>query len=364
MTQVLPFKLVKLETRMATEDDSHLPTYDHTKLAAINTCPTWGIIRYSRHLRMPGDTRAMALEAGAAAHEAFSAVRWFQYGQVQANTTIESRIAENQGVRIFGQERFDQLKSTLDKSATERTNVINFALEALYTSGYYDDPSDTKRTISNISESLIAYIDRWDMERYPIWVRDSEDPKSDIGIEIAFDVVATFTLSDGTTEIERTYRFTGKLDGLHWNRDKLLVMEDKTGARLDNAWLAQWILSHQITGYCVAGHTFTGLDCMIPEAKVLGMKIPLGRIAYEGIRQEDVKRNVLMVSKWAEWFVSTVEMEQTFRKNVLDAPMFTTACNRYFRSCSFLPLCACNTVEDKQQVLEEMQLDEWSPLHE
>ena len=36
-----------ISTRMATEDDAHLPAYDHTKLSAVNTCPTYGIIRYS-----------------------------------------------------------------------------------------------------------------------------------------------------------------------------------------------------------------------------------------------------------------------------------------------------------------------------
>ena len=80
------FKLIDLKTRMATDDDAHLPAYDHTKLSAINTCPTWGILRYSHHKCMPGSTRAMALEAGSAAHEAFAAVRLYQFNSYQAKT--------------------------------------------------------------------------------------------------------------------------------------------------------------------------------------------------------------------------------------------------------------------------------------
>ena len=60
---------------MATEADAWLPTYDHTKLSAINTCPTWGIVRYDMHLRMPGQGRALALEAGTAMHECFAFIR-------------------------------------------------------------------------------------------------------------------------------------------------------------------------------------------------------------------------------------------------------------------------------------------------
>jgi hypothetical protein len=37
------------ECRMATDADLALEAFDHTKLAAINTCPTWGILRYQMH---------------------------------------------------------------------------------------------------------------------------------------------------------------------------------------------------------------------------------------------------------------------------------------------------------------------------
>ena len=129
-------------------------------------------------------------------------------------------------------------------------------------------------------------------------------------IEIPFDIVV---------EIEHTShqdlevpwmtkaRFTGKLDGLHMNKDKLIVIEEKTGARLDDSWLAQWILSHQITGYCLAATTFTNLPCN--HALVSGTRIPIGRIPAEGIRKEYVPRTPLMFEKWANWFVTTVQME-------------------------------------------------------
>ena len=71
------FGLISLDMRMATDEDKDLPAYDHTKLSAVNTCPTWGILRYILHKRMPNSTRAMALEAGSASHEGFAAVRLY-----------------------------------------------------------------------------------------------------------------------------------------------------------------------------------------------------------------------------------------------------------------------------------------------
>ncbi len=355
------FKLISMNMRMATEEDAHLPTYDHTKLVGVNTCPTWGILRYSMHKRMPNSRREMALEAGSLAHEGFAAVRWWQYkNQQTVNVKAHTVNADMHGVRLFGDDRFERMLGVLSTSATFRTNTINFASEAIESFGYYDDIQDNKRTISNILESMIAYIDAYDTDRYPIWIRDNNDPEADIGIEIAFDTVVEIEYEIDGEARSILVRFTGKLDGLHYDRDKLIVMEDKSGARLDDSWLSQWVLSHSITGYCLAAATFTGLPCN--HALISGMRIPIGRVPAEGIRKEYVPRNTLMFEKWANWFVTSIEMERQWRDNVLDAPMYTHSCNRYFRTCSFLPLCAADTKEEKEQIIEEMDHDEWSPL--
>ena len=356
------FRLNSLSTIMTPEDGCDHHAYDHTKLSAINTCPTWGILRYSLHKTMGGSTRSMALEAGSAAHECFSAVRWYQYHSRQVKTKTEAAIAERQGVRIFGEDRFAKMVGILSSTATDRTNLINIALEALESSGFYDDITDNRRTISNISEAIIAYIDYYDLDRYPIWVRDSNDPDSIIGIENPFDMIVTVNYDLNGMRSDKVIRYTGKLDGLHWNKDKLVIIEEKTGARIDEHWLAQWMLSHQITGYCVAASTFTNIPCT--NAIVSGTRLPIGKIPHEGIRKELVPRNAVMIEKWANWLVTTVEVEQQWHDQVIDAPIYTHSCNRYFRSCSFLPFCAADNVEEKEQIISEMVDDEWSPLRE
>lgn len=357
------FELLSLSTRMATEEDDAIPSFDHTKLSAINTCPTWGVVRYVKHLRMPGAFRSMALEAGAAAHESFAAIKWYQFTR-QCNTKAMRYAAERHGFRLFGEDRFPEVRDSISSSATDRTNLINVAITALENSGFYDDISDTKRTISNISEALICYVDQYDLDRFPIWIRDDQDRETDIGIEIPFNIVVTFEYkvpNNSSSEIhERTYRFTGKLDGLQYNKDALMIREEKTGSRLDDSWLAQWILSHQITGYCIAAATFTDLPCW--EALISGMRIPVGRDPTSVIRTEHVPRNEHMVEKWAEWFIHSADMALQFIDSPLDAPMYTHSCNRYFNSCSFMPLCACSSRDEKEQVLSEMEFDEWSPL--
>lgn len=348
--------------RMATTEDKDLPTYDHTKLSNICVCPTWGIIRYTHHKKMPSTRREMPLEAGSLSHEGFAAVRWYQYYNKQVQNKTQVLNAEFHGIRLFGEERFKRMRDTLFDGATDRTNTINFAIEAIESFGFYDDLEDNRRTISNISESMIAYVNGYDMDRYPIWVRDVDDPETDIGIEIAFDVVVDLEYELNDAVANKHVRFTGKLDGLHYDKENLLIIEEKSGSRLDEAWLSQWVLSHQITGYCLAASTFTGLPCT--SALVSGMRIPIGRIPAEGIRKEKVPRNQVLFEKWANWFITTIDVEQQWKDDILNAPMYTNSCNRYFRSCSFLPLCASDNLEEKEAILEELETDEWSPLHE
>jgi hypothetical protein len=85
----------KVNLRLTTDADMHLPAYDNTKLVAINTCPTWGILRYSMHKTMsaPGVTRAMALEMGSAAHEVFAAVRLWQIAPLPTKKARPCRLS-------------------------------------------------------------------------------------------------------------------------------------------------------------------------------------------------------------------------------------------------------------------------------
>ena len=94
------------------------------------------------------------------------------------------------------------------------------------------------------------------------------------------------------------------------------------------------------------------------------MRIPIGKVPAEGIRREYVNRSPLLCEKWANWFVTSIQMENAWKDNVVQAPMYTHSCNRYFRSCAFLPFCAEDSVENKLSIIDEMENDEWNPLHQ
>jgi hypothetical protein len=324
----------------------HLPAFDYTKLTGINTCPKWGMVTYDAHKVMPGTGRSLALHAGQVCHEVFAAVRVWQLAYVQNMRAVAGVHAR----KLFGEGRDEQLWATQSPSKSPDTNMTHFALETLHTAGYYDDPRDKRRTLTNMEESLIHYCDRWDCERFPIFTSPNL-----VGIEVPFDL----TLDLGWCRI----RYIGRMDGLHWDGDTIVTHENKTAARLDDAWLQSFHMSHQITGYSVAASMLTQQECK--ESIVYGLSIPLPRKSdFGGYSRESYTRGPHMVRQWAHWVSETVKIWAQYKDNVLAAPTYTHSCNRYFHPCALLPMCTSDEDEQAHMLNVEMEHHQWSPLDE
>lgn len=352
--------------RLATAGDHGLPTYDNTKLVAINTCPTWGIIRYSHHKTFNASARALPLEMGSAMHDVFAWVRLCTLMQQPSVTSQGSDFADDlflhNMLRLFGAQRTDIIMANMPERGTDYVHYCKHgAINILETSGYYDDPSDKRRTLTNMEEAALAYIDRWRWENY-IWQADPDDTQGQVGIEIPFDLVCDIN------EGELTFRYTGKIDGLQYRTadgpDSVLYLgENKTAARLNDAWSQSFQLSSQITGYCVAASVIT--EQTVRRALLFGLTVPLPKSSYDfgGVISERLFREDYHITRWVEWVKHTVELEQLYKDRPLEAPMYTHSCNRYFRACSFMPLCDASQ-EDRVQLFNDMETQEWSPLHE
>ncbi|HEY4383564.1 MAG TPA: hypothetical protein VGN34_03680, partial [Ktedonobacteraceae bacterium] len=318
--------------RMATEADRHLEAYDHTKLAAINTCPTWGITRYMMHKRMPSTGRAMALEAGSAMHEVFAFIRLITLLQQLHDTGHDEQYTDGvwiyHGTRLFGIERLTQIQDVIKDSADQIEVAKRGALAVLDTSGFHDDPRDRRRTMSNLEECTYAYINRWRWD-HRVWMRDRKDPTSDIGIEIPFDVVVDIS---GTQLL--SFRLTGRVDGIHYDGlGRLTVHDNKTASRLGEAWAAAQMTNHQYTGYTVAASVFTGEQ--VNAYDVLGLAIPLPKTYdFGGFNREQGERFQHHYTDWLRWLVHTIWIARMYDGDPSGAPKYTHSCNRYFRPCS------------------------------
>jgi hypothetical protein len=339
-------------------DEKHLAAYDNTKLVAVNTCPTWGITRYQMHKTFPSKGRAMALEAGSAMHEVFAFIRLLT---VMYDDTVDQSIRDSlvwkHGLRLFGVDRWQDIREQVGDGDRDE-QARRGAIATLNNGPFYDDPRDKRRTLTNLEEAALSYVRRYNWR--PVWVRDRSDPHSDIGVEIPFDILVTAKRVGD--EIKRA-RFTGKIDGIHLNeRDQLILGENKTSSRLDEAWSMSFHMSSQVTGYCIAASTFAQEE--VTRADVLGCAIPQPRGGeYTGVTREYVEREPHHYERWFHWFFHSVLIYEQWENNPIAAPKYTHSCNRYFRPCSMIPFCT-ETSEEQQMILDEMVIEEWSPLHD
>jgi hypothetical protein len=347
------------EFRMATQADAHLETYDHTKLSAVNTCPTYGIVRYQMHRKMPGEGRAMALEAGTAMHQVFAFVRLVsimnQMDDEDKPAEFVNGLWRHHGARLFGAERLEQIHDQIKDSEDVADMCKRGAVAVLDTSGFYDDPRDKRRTLSNMEECAYAYINRWRWD-HPVWMRDVADPTADVGIEIPFDLVVSIS---GDRQLQ--FRLTGRIDGIHWDALRRLTIHDnKTASRLGDAWTMAQQTNHQYTGYCVAASVFA--QHPVNNCDVLGLAIPLPRTYdFGGFIREPMSRHPYHIDRWVQWLVHTISLTRAYENDPIGAPKYTHSCNRYFRPCSLIPFCYADD-DEQRQILQEMVHDEWSPL--
>jgi hypothetical protein len=309
---------------------------------------------------MPGDARNIPLEMGHAAHQCFAAIRLFElleFGRIVYGDAFDHDAVAARGVKLFGAERYAEINRLFTAGEDARRRVNSVAIYVANTCGFYDHPYDRRRTLSALEASIVSYIDRSELgKRLPIITPF-------VGIEVPFDITITF--QDDAEEPTRL-RYIGRIDGIvHPDNDlgKLEIEENKTASRLNDAWQDSFLTSHQVTGYCVAASTLIGLRTR--EAVVRGMMVPLPK-AYdlEGIVNMPVSRDVHRIREWARWVYHTYGVWLMWKDDPLNAPEYTHSCNRYFASCSLIPLCAMADPEDRKMNLALMEHDEWSPLHE
>jgi hypothetical protein len=323
---------------------------DHTRATAIHTCPRWGIVRHMHGKSLEVEGRQIPLECGNALHQAFAAHRvWQLWHTLPATLTTDDEVAKarvviDTGVRIFGTERWEELEKKLWED-----DPAPISLEALYTSGYIDDPRDRRRTLSNMELSLLHYLTRYPHDYLPYVDGDF------VGIEVPVRLKLTF--EDGTE-----FAYLGRADVIlvEPKTDKLIVVDNKTTSNVGNAWETQWRTSHQLTGYCV------GVSSMIRQRVmdfgVLGLQVPLPKgQEFGGYVFMQGQKTTMAVAEWAKWCYSAWQLWDQYKDIPFEAPMFTHSCYRYFRACAFVPICDL-AESDPPVTLSELTDSPWHPL--
>lgn len=356
-------RLMPMDEALALEK-SGVRMYDYSTLTAVNTCPTWGILRYVLHktdIPMTMSGRNLATEAGSACHDFFAALRYWTLlermnaGEFPENNSYVGHRFEAYGVKLFGRERLDSMLA-VPQDSDRVNNAQMFALDALHSAGYYDDPSDRKRTISNMEVSCLAYADRYMQSESKVAVKGDL-----IGIELPFvlEVKREDHGEIGPNDTQ-THYYCGRIDGIsQLPHGGYQVEENKTASSLNQAWKTSFAMSHQVTGYTIAGTCLLGEE--VNDALVMGVQIPVPRDVFNGVAFEPQSRTTSDRIRWCEWFFRTIGEVEAYSADVTLAPRYTHSCNRFFSACQFIPFCSLERADQRQE-LSSMREDRWSPL--
>lgn len=353
------------EVTVEPTSDTSLRAYSHSMLNSIATCPTKGLITYVSDKVMSNAGRALALEAGSASHECYAAARLWQVGRIQG---LREHM-DHHGRRLFPDGKYEGMLHAADEAGDDnRLAMLRFCLEAFYSYGYYDDPADKRRTFTNIEEALIAWLQRFDFKRN-VWVADKDDPTAPVGIEIPLDCTVSYMKMEHDPDTGREkghavykIRFIGTADGVTVTDDVLRLEENKTASRLGEAWAMSFHTSHQQTGYMMALSTMLGQP--IGSAAVHGMAIPLPR-SYDagGLMTEVVTRTDAQYRDFLDWLLHITQVIDIYGDDPVNAPKYTGACNKYFRACSLVPLCASD-IETRKEFFDMMENRELTPTEQ
>lgn len=357
-------RLVPMEQALAMKASGQV-FYDYTKLTAVNTCPTYGVLRYALHkteVPLSAGGRKMAIECGKACHDYYAALRLWTvmepYMKVGEGSTFSCPTSlYERAINLFGTERFDSMLS-IPQDSDRINNAQLFALDALRSSGFYDDPGDRRRTMANMEAACLAYTHRYFQSDMPVLVEGDL-----IGIEVPFVLeVKCSGITHGPSEYEDTAYYCGRIDGLHLSQGEAVVGENKTSGMSiasSNAWRMAFAISNQVTGYCIAGSCL--LARPVRSAIVMGSQIPPPRNVFDGTVFEFCSRSDDDCIRWCEWFFHSVRAYEEYVARPTEAPRYSHSCNRFFSACEFIPWCS-STREDQLMYLEDMRQEEWSPL--
>jgi hypothetical protein len=333
--------------------DEGFPYLTSSMLEAINTCPRWGLIN-SLHRKSFSDTaRSMALEAGSAMHEIFAMLNLFQIGLAQQNYSAMA----DAGEKMFPG-RWKGMTADIDPGADQfaKDMIETALLRCLASSEFHDNPEDARRTTSNLEAAIFELVNHWMSvgSSYNILVEDGT-----IGVEQSLD----FIMSE-YSDFKDPIRFIGLADAVYVNYDtsNLTLGEYKTASRVTSSYIDSFNTRHQVTLY------LAGLAALYGEERVSKNAI----ITASTLPPSKTKQNVesWMVGRDSDSFLDLFNAAR-FAMEIIDrwggdptsAPMFSHSCNRYFSTCSLMPLCTCSA-SDRKDTFDGMYTRELSPSEE
>lgn len=195
---------------------------------------------------------------------------------------------------------------------------------ALYQKDCPPIPAKSNKTFERLVAAVTHYWQTWPLGE------DGLTPVND-GIEYEFSIEIPFTHPvDG-----KPLFYTGKMDLVAKNdMGGVVVVDEKTAGSFSDAWLAQWDMDAQMSGYLWAVGAFCAPDTT-PHALIRGISVgtKVGHILLP------VFRTQWQIDVWHAQMLRDVQRLLWMYKGGIWDRNLGDACVAYGRPCDYTPLC-------------------------
>lgn len=320
--------------------------FDNTRLSGLHGCAHWGMVRYILNKSMHEPSRSLPLECGSAMHEALAVAMCTRLMNSKHYT-----IAFERAYNIIN--NVDRWNANGDYAVGDRAictyvtegDAEGAALATLYSSTYYDDPSDAKRTIANMETSLIYALSA--VDHVPAVING----------KVCVELPIKFVIEYG----DKAYVYNGRGDAIVATPNGYGPLDWKTSSQLSTGWENQWHLAHQMTGYCAGIAMDMGQP--VNDGYVVGIQIPLARDTYKSVRDVHFVRQEHQFESWINYVLDGIDIYERFKDRPFEATKRSDYCYRFFRMCQFAEMCSAEP-DLIEQFREELVIVEWHPEDE
>lgn len=214
-------------------------------------------------------------------------------------------------------------------------------------------PSRSNKTSVNLVLALQHYFNKWPLDTSEL--RPIED-----GIEGTF----TKTLSPGLLHptTGKPLQYAAKMDMVaRDNFDNFVVVDEKTTGRFSDAWLAQWDIDPQMTGYIwllqdfqLSGAPHANIRGVEIASAISSMLVPIFRTDHQTMMWydqtiRDVRR---MIEYWHNFMY--------WHDPALWDKTLGNACVAYSRPCEYMRLC--NSPNAEEIAAADYKVEFWNPM--
>jgi len=225
------------------------------------------------------------------------------------------------------------------------------ALYAQY--GKFIPPSNSLKTADRMAGALAYYAGRRPFaedEYTPVKLGD------ELGIEVQFNY--GIGIAHPITGLDLSY--CGRFDMLAYDKNgDVWVIDEKTTGKLGEAWVHQWNLDSQMTGYCWGAKKLLlehGITAEVKGAVINGISIL--KYDYDHIRCPTFRQD-WEIERWYAQMLRDISGWITAFKQQDHNQVLDHACALYNNPCQFAKLCKSANPE---RIMDSYTVRFWDPM--